>query len=212
MNGGNICLLTSVSIQDPAQYFKSSNATRKNAIASFLNANLVHRKGKWGQEGQWIRLQRQHCLSKIDCIFNRLPETFYSGLFQTYTVVLDERPATCPLSLPPHHWEICCVISIITGSTTPPWTWLVNSSNKNLKASILVTANNLNNVCSNHSRKLLQLSCLSQVREPKRGRAEGGWFFSFPWNWDFSELCILPCFRHNFSNNMLQKGLFWEVH
>lgn len=164
-----------------------------------------------GKKGQWIRLQKQHCLSKSDYVFNWLPKTFYSGLFQTHTVVLDERPATCRLRLPPHHCEICCIISIIMGSTTPPWTCLVNSSNKNLKASILVTANNLNSVCSNHSRKFLQLSCLSQVREGKKRRAEGGWCFGFcfPWNWDFSELYILLCFRHNFSNNMLQKGLFW---
>lgn len=48
VNGGNICLLTSVNIQDPAQYFKSSNATQKNVIVSFLNVNLVYWKGKGG--------------------------------------------------------------------------------------------------------------------------------------------------------------------
>lgn len=32
MNSWNICLLTSVSIQDPAQYFKSSNAIPKNLM------------------------------------------------------------------------------------------------------------------------------------------------------------------------------------
>lgn len=48
VNGGNIFLLSSVNIQDPAQYFESSNATQKNVIVSFLNANLVYRKEKGG--------------------------------------------------------------------------------------------------------------------------------------------------------------------
>lgn len=52
VNSGNICLLTSVNIQDPAQYFKSSSATPKLLTFLSLNANLVHQKGKGGKEGQ----------------------------------------------------------------------------------------------------------------------------------------------------------------
>lgn len=92
--------------------------------------------------------------------------------------MVDVRPATCPLRLPLHSSQTCCIIGIIMGSTAPPWTWQVKPSNKNTKASILVIANNLN-ICSNHSRDLLQLSCLSQTGEGKKGRVgeRGSGFF-----------------------------------
>lgn len=68
------------------------------------------------------------------------------------------------------------------GSNTPSWAWQVKSSNKILKASILVIANNLNHFCPNHNRKFLQLSYLSWTEEGKKERA-GGWgccfFLSF---------------------------------
>lgn len=80
----------------------------------------------------------------------------------------DSGREASPLGLPLHPGETCCIIGIIMGSTAPPWTWQVNPSNKTTKASILVTANNLN-VCSNHSREFLQSSCFSQTGEGKKG-------------------------------------------
>lgn len=176
MNCGNIFLLTSEGMQDFSVCRKSKCHTHTQKFPAWI---LIQFTKKKEVEKRVSRLDcSKSTFIQSDYIINWLPNSFYSGLFQTCNSSGWEA-SNLPW-LPLHHSEACCIISIIMGSSTPSWTWQVNSSNKILKASILVIANNLNNFCSNHGRKFLQLSYLSWAEEGKKERAgEWGWCF-FP--------------------------------
>lgn len=94
MNCGNIFLLTSESMQDFSVCRKSKCHTHTQKFPAWI---LIQFTKKKEVEKRVSRLDcSKSTFIQSDYIINWLPNSFYSGLFQTHATVLDERPATCP--------------------------------------------------------------------------------------------------------------------
>lgn len=76
------------------QCVKSPSATHTQKFPAWI---LIQFTKKKEVEKRVSRLDcSKSTFIQSDYIINWLPNSFYSGLFQTHATVLDERPATCP--------------------------------------------------------------------------------------------------------------------